>query len=174
MLDGITGISRRTAEVLLAEIGSDLTRFPTAQHPASWAGMCPGNHESAGKRLSGRTRKGSPWLRQALVEAALSAARSKNTYLGALYRRLAARRGKKKAAIAVGHAILISVYHVLKRREPYRELGANYFDERGQRRIQRRLVQRLERLGYTVEHIRQSDPEDRVSSTTVPERGFSE
>jgi hypothetical protein len=115
------------------------------------AGVCPGNHESAGKRLSGRTRKGSPWLRQALVEAAHGAARSKRTYVGAQYRRIAARRGKKRAAVAVGHTILVMAYHVLTRREPYRELGPNYFDERDRRRVERRLVARLEQLGYNVE-----------------------
>ncbi len=151
LLDSIPGVGRRTAEVLLAEVGSDLQRFPSANHLASWAGMCPGNHESAGKRLSGRTRKGSPWLRQALVEAAHGAARSKQTYIGAQYRRLATRRGKKKAAVAVGHTILVIAYHVLSRREPYRELGARYFDERDKKRIERRLVQQLEGLGYVVE-----------------------
>ncbi|MCA1605558.1 MAG: IS110 family transposase, partial [Acidobacteria bacterium] len=105
LLDTIPGISRRAAEVLLAEIGSDMSRFPSAKHLASWAGICPGNHESAGKRRSGKTRKGSRWLRQVLIEAAHGAAHTKQTYLGALYRRLAARRGTKKALVAVGHAI---------------------------------------------------------------------
>jgi transposase len=151
LLDSIPGVSRRTAEILLAEVGADLRRFPTAKHLASWAGVCPGNHESAGKRLSGRTRKGSPWLRQALVEAAHGAARSKRTYIGAQYRRLAARRGKKRAAVAVGHTILMIAYHVLSRREPYHELGPNYFDEHDRRRVERRLVSRLEQLGYVVD-----------------------
>ncbi len=151
LLDSIPGVSRRTAEILLAEVGADLQRFPTAKHLASWAGMCPGNHESAGKRLSGRTRKGSPWLRQALVEAAHGAARSKRTYVGAQYRRIAARRGKKRAAVAVGHTILVMAYYVLTRREPYRELGPNYFDEHDRRRVERRLVHRLEQLGYSVD-----------------------
>jgi transposase len=151
LLDSIPGISQRTAEILLAEVGADLHRFPTAQHLASWAGVCPGNHESAGKRLSGRTRKGSPWLRQALVEAAHGAARSKRTYVGAQYRRIAARRGKKRAAVAVGHTILVMAYHVLTRQEPYRELGPNYFDEHDRRRVERRLVARLEQLGYVVD-----------------------
>jgi transposase len=151
LLDSIPGVSRRTAEILLAEVGADLQRFPTAKHLASWAGVCPGNHESAGKRLSGRTRKGSPWLRQALVEAAHGAARSKRTYVGAQYRRIAARRGKKRAAVAVGHTILVMAYHVLTRRELYRELGPNYFDEHDRRRVERRLVARLEQLGYSVD-----------------------
>jgi transposase len=125
LLDTIPGMSRRRTEILLAEIGSDLTRFPSAEHLASWAGMCPGNHESAGKRKSGKTRKGSRWLRQVLIEAAHGAAHAKQTYLAALYRRLAARRGTKKALVAVGHAILVMVYHVLMRRVPYHDLGPN-------------------------------------------------
>ena len=151
LLDTIPGMSRRSTEILLAEIGSDLTRFPSAKHLASWAGMCPGNHESAGKRKSGKTRKGSRWLRQVLIEAAHGAAHAKQTYLAALYRRLAARRGTKKALVAVGHAILVMVYHVLMRRVPYHDLGPNYFDERDRRAVERRLVRRLKALGYKVE-----------------------
>jgi transposase len=150
LLDTIPGISARTAEILLAEIGTDMTRFPSAKHLSSWAGMCPGNNESAGKRKTGKTRKGSRWLRQVLTEAAHGAASTKNTYLGALYRRLAPRRGTRKALVAVGHAILVIAYHVLKRGEPYQDLGANYFDERDQKNVQRRLVRRLEQLGYKV------------------------
>lgn len=150
LLDTIPGISARTAEILLAEIGTDMTRFPSAKHLSSWAGMCPGNNESAGKRKTGKTRKGSRWLRQVLTEAAHGAAATKQTYLGALYRRLAPRRGTRKALVAVGHAILVIVYHVLKRGEPYQDLGANYFDERDQQNVQRRLVRRLEQLGYKV------------------------
>lgn len=150
LLDTVPGLSRRSAEVLVAEIGTDLSRFPSAAHLASWAGMCPGNHQSGGKRLSGKTRKGSRWLRQVLIEAAHAAARSKTTYLGAQYRRLAARRGTKKAIIALGHTILVMVYHVLTRREPYRDLGSNYFDEHDRQAVERRLVRRLEKLGLTV------------------------
>ena len=112
--------------------------------------MCPGNNELAGKRKTGKTRKGSKWLRQVLTEAAHDAAATKNTYLGALYRRLASRRGKRKALVAVGHAIPVIVYHVLKRGEAYQDLGANYFDERDRQNVRRRLVQRLEQLGYQV------------------------
>ncbi len=151
LLDTIPGVSRRTAELLLAEIGQDLGRFPSAGHLASWAGMCPGNHESAGKRTSGKTRKGSPWLRQALIEAAHGAARSKKTYLGAQYRRLVARCGKTKAIVAVGHSILVIAYHVLTRHEPYRDLGPNYFDDHDRQRVEDRLVRRLKRLGYEVD-----------------------
>jgi transposase len=150
LLDTIPGVSRRVAEVLLAEIGPDLRRFPSAHHLASWAGLCPGNHESAGKRQTGRTRKGSRWLRHTLIEAAHAATRSRTTYLGAQYRRLAARRGTKKAEVALAHSILIIVYHVLTRQEPYRDLGANYFDERDRQAVERRLVRRLEKLGLKV------------------------
>ena len=113
LLDGIPGVSRRTADVLVAEMGVDMSRVPSAAHLASWAGMCPGNNASAGKRKSGKTRKGSPWLRSALVEAAHGAGRTKNTYLGAQFRRLLPRRGKKRAGVAVGHSILTIAYHVL-------------------------------------------------------------
>jgi transposase len=149
-LDTIPGVNRRIAQIILAEIGADMGRFPSAKHLASWAGLCPGNHESAGKRRSGRTRKGSRWLRQALTEAAHGAAHTKHSYLAALYHRIAARRGKKRAIIAVAHAILVIIYQLLTRQEPYRELGANYFDERERAGVERRLVHRLERLGYTV------------------------
>jgi transposase len=150
LLDTIPGVSQRTAEILLAEIGTDMARFPSAKHLASWAGMCPGHYDSGGKRLSGKTRKGSRWLRQVLVEAAHVAAKTKQTYLAAQYRRIAARRGKKRALIALGHTILIIVYHLLTRQQPYQDLGAAYFDTRDQRRIEHRLVRRLERLGYRV------------------------
>ena len=149
-LDAIPGVGRWTAEILLAELGTDMTRFPSARHLASWAGMCPGNHESAGKRMSGRTRKGNPWLRTALVEAAQAAGRTKHSYLGAQYRRLAARRGAKRAAVAVGHSILGIVYHLLMRGTVYEDLGVHYLDERHRRTVERRLVRRLEALGYKV------------------------
>jgi hypothetical protein len=112
--------------------------------------MCPGNHESAGKRKGGKTRKGSPWLRAALVEAARAAARTKRTDLAAQYRRLAARRGAKRAAVAVGHTILVIAYHILRRRVPYQDLGGGSFDERDRQAVERRLVHRLEGLGYKV------------------------
>jgi transposase len=147
LLCTIPGISRRAAEIILAEIGLDMTRFPNANHLASWAGMCPGNHESAGKRLSGRSRKGSPWLCKILVEVAHAAVHSKNTYLAAQYRRLAARCGAKKAMVAVGHSILVIIYHVLHDKEGYKELGGNYFDEQNRQSIEKRLVRRLEKLG---------------------------
>jgi transposase len=151
LLDTIPGISRQTAEVLLAEIGWDMSRFPTDKNLASWAGMCPGNNESAGKRRNGKTRKGSRWLRHALIEAAHGAARTKNKYLKAQYHRVAAHRGKKKALVAVGHSILVISYHLLTRRQQYSDLGANYFDEHDRNAVQRRCVKRLEKLGYKVE-----------------------
>jgi transposase len=147
----IPGISQRSAQGILAEIGIDMSRFPTAGHLASWSGMCPGNHESAGKRLSGKTRKGSPYLRQLLVEAANAAARTKNTYLSAHYHRIAARRGRKRALIAVGHTILVIIYHILSQKKSYEDLGSNYFDERDRQQTEKRLVRRLEKLGYQVQ-----------------------
>jgi transposase len=150
-LDSIPGISRQTAEVLLAEMGWDMSRFPSDKNLASWAGMCPGNNESAGKRRNGKTRKGSRWLRHALIEAAHGAARTKNKYLKTQYHRVAAHRGKKKALVAVGHSILIISYHLLTRGQEYTDLGANYFDERDRSAVQRRCVKRLEKLGYSVQ-----------------------
>jgi len=149
-LDAIPGVGRRTAEVLLAEIGTDMSRFPTASHLASWAGMAPGSRESAGKRQSERTRKGNTALRTALVEAAHAAARTKGTYLAAQFRRLSARRGAKKAAVAVGHSILVIAYHLIKDGTVYQDLGGQYFDQRNREQLERRLVRRLEALGNTV------------------------
>lgn len=150
LLDTIPGISQQIAHVILAEIGTDLSRFPSARHLASWAGLCPGNNESAGKRYSGKTRKGSPYLRTALVEAAHAAVRTKNTYLAAQYRRLAPRRGRKRALVALAHTILTIIYHMLKRKEPYHDLGGNYFDEHDRQAVEKRLVGRLRKLGYEV------------------------
>jgi transposase len=150
-LDSIPGISQQIAEVLLAEMGWDMSRFPSDKNLASWAGMCPGNNESAGKRRNGKTRKGSRWLRHALIEAAHGAARTKNKYLKTQYHRVAAHRGKKKALVAVGHSILIISYHLLTRGQEYTDLGDNYFDERDRSAVQRRCVKRLEKLGYSVQ-----------------------
>jgi len=149
-LQTVPGVGPRTAEVLMAEVGRDMSRFPSHCHLASWAGLCPGNNESGGKRKSGRTRKGSPWLRSALVEAAWAASHTKRTYLSAQYHRLAARRGGKRAVVAVAHTLLVIVYHLLKGGETYSELGGNYFDERDRWQVERRLVRRLEGLGYAV------------------------
>jgi transposase len=149
-LDTIPGINRSIAEVLLAEIGPDMNRFPDGHHLASWAGMCPGHNESGGKRQSGKTRKGNRWLRQALIEAAHRASHTKDTYLSSQYRRLVGRRGKKRALVAVGHSLLVIAYHVLNRQATYVELGSNYFDQLHRCRLEQNLVQRLQKLGYTV------------------------
>lgn len=151
LIDQVTGISQRVAHGLLAEIGVEMKQFPSAKHLASWVGICPGNHESAGKRLSGKTRKGNPYARRLLIQAAHAAAHSKNTYLAAQYRRIAARRGPKRAAVAVGHSILVIVYHLLRDRGTYEDLGGNYFDEHDRQMVQKHLVRRLERLGYQVD-----------------------
>jgi transposase len=149
-LDGVTGVGQRTAEALVAEVGVDMTRFPSPNHLTAWAGLAPGNNESAGQRRSGKTRKGSPWLRAILIEAAHAAGRTKDTYLGALYRRLVARKGKKRAAVAVARHILVIVYHILRDHEAYHDLGAAYLDQRDRQAVERRLVRRLEALGYDV------------------------
>ena len=150
LLDTIPGVARRTAEMLGAEIGTDMTRFPSADHLASWAGVAPGNYESAGKRASGKARKGNRFLRTTLVQAAHAAARTKQTYLSAQYRRLASRRGKKRAILAVAHSILVMAYYMILRREPYRDAGADFFDRLQPEDTARRLVKRLESLGYHV------------------------
>lgn len=150
LLDTIPGVDRRTAESLIAEIGTEMKQFPSADHLASWAGMCPGNNESAGKHKSGKTRKGSPWLRATLVEAGWAASRTKKTYFKAQYHRLAGRRGKKRAIIAVGHSILVTVYHILQNGVVYRELGEDFFDRLQGDRLTRYLVKRLESLGHQV------------------------
>ena len=149
-LDTIPGVGRRTAEVLAAEVGLDMTPFPSAAHLASWAGMCPGQYESAGKRKGGKTRKGSPWLRRALVEAACAAARKKDTALAAQFRRLAVRRGKQKAAVAVGHRLLTLVYALLAHGEVYQERDPRLLDERRRTRTRQRALDQLHALGYTV------------------------
>jgi transposase len=149
-LDTIPGVARRTAETIVADLGCDMTRFPTAGHAASWAGLCPGNHESAGKRLSGRTRFANRVLRQALVESARGAVFKRDSYLAAQYRRLIKRRGDKKAIVAVAHSILVIAYHVLRDGGSYRELGGNYFDHLNAQRLTRYHTQRLTALGYAV------------------------
>lgn len=151
LLVGIPGVSNRTAQVILAEIGIDMSRFPTAGHLASWAGMCPGNNESAGKHFSGRTRHGSKWIRVALVEAAHAAGRSKGTYLGSHYHRIRGRRGPARASVAVGHSILVIIWNLLSTGEVYTDLGADYFEKRrSSETYQRQLVNKLEALGLKV------------------------
>jgi transposase len=153
LLATIPGIAQRTAEIIIAEIGVEMTRFPTAGHLASWAGMCPGLHESAGKRRSGQARKGNQALRVALCEAAWSAARTRDTYLAAQFRRFARRMGKKnegKAIFAVAHTLLGIIWHVLANNASYHELGVDYFDRRDQQAEVRRHVAALRRLGHDV------------------------
>jgi len=150
LLRSIPGVERRTAENVLAEIGLDMTRFPSAGHLASWAGQCPGNHESAGKRRSGRTRKGSKWLNEALKEAALAATHKNGSYLQALYQRLRPRVGHGRALGAVKHSMLCACWHMLSTGELYHDLGGDYFLSRDPERQTRRLVRRLEALGHTV------------------------
>jgi transposase len=150
-LDAIPGVNRDTIENVVAEIGTDMNRFPSEDHLASWAGMCPGNEESAGKRKRSRTTKGNVWLRRALAEAGWAAGRTKDTYFQAQYHRLAGRRGKKRAILAVGHSLLTVIYHLLKHPElEYHELGGQYFDNLAPLRLQRHLVKRLESLGFDV------------------------
>lgn len=138
------------AEVPASEMSMDMTRFPTDAHLESWAGVCPGNNESAGKRLSGKTNKGSIYPRNALVQAAWAASHTKQTYLAAQYRWMVRTKGQKRTLVAVGHGVLIIAYHLLKRRAGYRELEGDYFDRQHTEGIQRRLIRRLERLGLKV------------------------
>jgi len=150
-LDTIPGVNKRTAEVLIAELGVDMRVFPTAGHLASWAGLCPGNNESAGKHRSGRTRKGNRWLRGALIEAALSAGTHSATgALAARYRRVMRHRGHKKAVVAVAHAILTTAYHLLAQQTTYQDPGADYYDRRHAERVRRRAIHTLERQGFRV------------------------
>jgi transposase len=150
-LDTIHGVNKRTAEVIIAEIGVDMRVFPTAGNLASWAGLCPGNNESAGKHRSGKTRKGDPWLRAALVEAALAAStRSNRSAFGARYRRIMRHRGHKKAVIAVAHAILETAYYLLARHTTFQDPGRDYYERRHAERLRRQAIQALERQGYRV------------------------
>jgi transposase len=150
LLDTIPGIDRRGAERWVAETGIDMARFGTAARLAAWAGVAPGNDESAGKQCSGRTRPGNQPLRTVLTQMAHAAAHTKGTYLSTLYHRLAARRGRKRAIIAVAHSMVVSAFHMLARQEPYHELGANYFDEQQRHYLVDRLTRRIAQLGYQV------------------------
>jgi transposase len=158
LMDTIPGIGETVAQTIASEIGVEMDRFETDAHLSSWAGMCPGNQESAGKRKSGKTRKGNRYLRAALIQAAWAASHQKETYLAAQYKRLVKRMGKKKALVAVGHSILVIVYHVLQNRASYHELGGDYFDRRYAAKQRERLIRQLETLGLkvTVEELEQA------------------
>jgi len=149
-LDEIPGMGRRSAEEILAEIGADVSRFPSAAHLASWAKVCPGSYESAGKRKSGKIGHGNAWLRSSLVEVAQAAGHTRDTYLSARYHRLASRRGNKRAVIALAHTTLVIVYSLLRYGRRYQDMGSNYFDERDRHNTLRRSIHRIERLGYQV------------------------
>src|SRR5258707_1789360 len=158
LLDTIPGLSQATAQVVVAEIGTDMTRFPSAAALAAWAGLAPGNDESAGRQRSGRTRKGTVWLRTILVQAAQAAAHTKHTALAARYHRIAARRGHKKAVVALAHALLVIIYHVIARRQPYHELGENSFQRLDPAARAKRLVHQLTHLGFEVQLPAQQVP----------------
>jgi len=149
-LDAVPGVDRRVAEVVLAEVGADMHPFPTHRHLASWAGICPGNEESAGKRRRRRITPGNRWLKRTLVQAAWAASHTKHTYLASQYRRLVGRRGKKRALVAVGHSLLVIFYHMLKNGSTYADLGGDFFDRLEPERLTRYYVKRLERLGHKV------------------------
>jgi transposase len=150
LLQTIPGIGERAATTIVAEIGTDMSRFPSAKHLASWAGLCPGNRESGGKRLGGKARPGDRWLKGVLGEVAWTIARSRDTYLSAQFRRIARRRGVYKAVVAVAHSVLVIVYHVLRTGQPYADLGPDYFDRLDADRLQRHHVHRLRELGFEV------------------------
>jgi transposase len=150
VVETIPGISSLTARKVVAEIGGDMTQFPTAAHLSSWAGLCPGNNESAGKHYSGRTRSGNVWLKRSLCQAAWAASHTRNTYFAAQFRRLAAKRGKKRAIIAVAHSLLVAIYIMLKTGQRYVELGVDYFEKLHADDFKRYLVRKLEALGHTV------------------------
>ena len=158
LLDTIPGGGETVAQSIVAEIGVDMERFPTAHHVARWAGMCPGNNESAGKRQSGKTTTGSRYLRAALVQAAWAASHQKGTYLAAQYKRLVKRMGKKKALVAVGHSILVIAYHLLQSRTSYQDLDGDYCERRNVDKQRQRLIRQLEALGVkvTVEEVKEA------------------
>jgi transposase len=146
----LPGVDRVTAWTLVAEMGADMTQFPTAAHAASWAALCPGQDESAGKRHSGRTRRGNVWLRRALTQAAWGASMTKTSYFRALYHRLAPRKGKKRAIVAVAHSLLVTGYILQCTGKKFQDLGVDYFDRIDRERLTKRLVKRLEKLGHKV------------------------
>lgn len=162
LLTTMKGVDKRSAEDVLAEIGADMDQFPDEYQLSSWAGMCPGNNETGGKRKSGKTTKGSKWLKAALGEMAWAASRTKGTYLSVHYKRIARRRGKKRAIIAVGHTMLVMIYHMIKNRLPYNELGDEYFNKMDKEKLTKTMVKRLEKLGYKVALTKESTDEEKV------------
>ena len=150
LVQTMPGVGARATPAILAETGMDMSAFPTAAHFASWARLCPGNHESAGKRQPTTTGKGATWLRATLQEVAWAAVRTKNSYYRALYHRLKVRGGPKKAIVAVQHAMLVALWHMLKRREPHKDLGVDYFDRHNTERTRSHHIRRLQKLGYNV------------------------
>ena len=150
LMQSIVGIGEIAAASIIAEIGADMTRFASDKHIASWAGVCPGNKQSGGKRLSGKTTKGNPYLRAILFEVSWAIAHTKDNYLSAFYHRMARRHGKHKAIAALAHKVLVVIYHILRTKKPYTDLGADYFDQRDRKRIELHHIHRLEQLGYTV------------------------
>ena len=149
-LDEIPGVNQRIAQVIAAEVGTDVKPFPSDRHLVSWAGLCPGNNESAGKRRSSRIRPGNQHLKVALIEAANAGSRKRGSYLRAKYHRLAGRRGRKRALVAVARTILQSTYYMISRGTPYQDLGENYYDQRNPEKLAHRLVKRIEKLGFKV------------------------
>jgi transposase len=150
LAETLPGIAETAATAIIAEVGTDMSRFPSDRHSASWAGVCPGNKQSGGKRLSGRTTKGNPYLRSVLAEVAWAMSHTKDTYLSAQFHRIARRRGEQKAVMAVAHSVLVILYHMLREGRPYTDLGPDYFEQLEASRIERCHVRRLEQLGYTV------------------------
>jgi transposase len=150
LVQSVVGNEEIAAACIIAEIGTDMTRFASDKHIASWAGVCPGNKQRGGKRLSGKTTKGNPYLRAILFEVAWAIAHTKDNYLSAISHRMARRHGKQKAIMALAHKVLVIVYHILRTKKPYTDLGADYFDQRDRERIERHHVHHLEQLGYTV------------------------
>jgi transposase len=150
LLQTIPGIKATSAATIIAEIGVDMSRFPSAKHLASWAGLCPGNKQSGGRRMQEGITNGNPWLRSVLGEVVWSISHTHDNYLVAQYHRLAKRRGAYKAVVAVAHSVLVVIYHLLRDRQPYRDLGADYFEHLDAAQLQRHHVRRLEQLGYTV------------------------
>jgi transposase len=150
LVQSVVGIGEIAASCIIAEIGTDMERFASDKHIASWAGLCPGNKQSGGKRLSGKTTKGNPYLRAILFEVAWAITHTKDNYLSAFYHRVVRRRGKAKAIVALAHKVLVIIYHILRTKQPYTDLGTDYFDQQDRERIERHHVHRLEQLGYTV------------------------